>query len=256
MESNIVMHFINTIFQDILPVVGDVCLFFISVYTFRLTILPNKLRFIGYRPSFSAFEGDSVEITLENRSLSPAVIQSISLVLDEHIIEIFSERDSEPCIIDGFKTGKIKMIPYSRIYIEDGEIDLHTFKKWYLIVGTPRGKQYLSYAHGPKKRFLKFYNKRHPPKQASVLRNYYNGKIVKPYVRYALVYKGRNDDIHTVFIHKSGAMSEAPFGYNGLPKEVVADKDKLYSHFEGEFSKYDIPFAIKEFALDDGNILT
>ncbi len=245
------------LFEIILPAVGDICLFFISVYTFRLTIFPKKLRFIGYRPSFSTFEGDSIEITLENRALSPAVIQSVTLVLDGNSINVFSEddEDCEVCIIDGFKTGKIKMVPYSQIHIQDGELDFHHFKEWYLVVETPRGKQYLTFVHGPKKYFLGFHAKLHPPKLATVSRNYCNGKIIKPYIRYAVIYKDKSGDTHTIFIHQAGIMSEALFGYNALSKNVLDDKEKLYAHFNMEFSKYGIPFGIRDLADKDENII-
>lgn len=238
---------VEILIGKVLPAIGDICLFFISVYTFRLTIFPKKLRFIGFRPSFSTFDGNSLEITLENRALSPVVVQAISLVQDDYCVKIFSEDDEncETCIIDGFKTAKIKMIPYSQISCDGAELNFHNFKKMYLVVETPRGKQYLNFARGPQKRFLWIQEKLHPPKSARVVRDYINGKIVKPYIRYAVIYVDKSGNQHTVFIHKAGVMSEMLFGHNTLPKEIIDDREKLYEYFEKEFSQYDIPFGIK-----------
>ena len=241
------MDIVKTIINDILPAIGNLCLFFISVYTFRLTIFPKKLRFIKYVPSFSTFEGDSVEITLENRALSPVVVQTVSLVSDGYNIKIFSEDDDGTCIIDGFKTGKIRMNPFSFIFTEEGEINFGLEKELYLVVKTPRGKQYLNLVGAPKRYFLRLREKLHPTKRTIVKRHYFNEKILKPYVRYAILYADKNGNTQTVFVHNSGLMSKALFGYNGLPEEIVANKETMYAHFEKEFSKYNTSFSIKEF---------
>lgn len=243
----------DILFNNVLPAVGNLCLFFISVYTFRLTVFPKKLRFIGYKPSFSTFEGDSLEITLENRALSPAVIQSVSLVQNGYTIKVFSDDDGA-CIIDGFKTGKIKMIPFSAIYSEEEEISFD-IKEPYLVVATTRGLQYLNYAGAPKRYFLRLREKLHPVQQTVVKRNYFNDKILKPYVRYAILYADEQKNTHTVFVLQSGVMSEMLFGYNGLTEDIVSSKETMITHFEKEFSKYDIPFGIKEFTNTDSLIV-
>lgn len=252
----IISDIFDVLLNTVLPAVGNLCLFFISVYTFRLTVFPKKLRFIGYKPCFSMFEGDTVEITLENRALSPVVIEAVSVVLNGYSIKIFSEEDNEePCIIDGFKTGKIKMEPFSCIYTEEGEISFGIDKSVYLVVDTPRGKQYLNYAVGPQKHFIKLREKSNPTKRATVKRNYFNDKILKPYVRYAILYADEQKNTHTVFVLQSGVMSEMLFGYNGLSEDIVSSKETMITHFEKEFSKYSIPFSIKEFANTDSFIV-
>lgn len=248
MPTSIIMRdIVKTIIHDVLPTIGNLCLFFISVYTFRLTIFPKKLRFIGYRPHYSTFEGDSVEITLENRALSPAVVQAVSLVSNGYAIKIFSENDDGTCIIDGFKTGKIKMNPFSSILTQEGEISFGIEESMYLIVETPRGKQYLNFAGAPKKHLWRLREKIHPPKRAMVRRDFFNGIILKPYVRYAILYTGKNGDTQTVFVLNSGLMSKTLFGYNGLTEDIAASKESMYAHFETEFSKHNIPFSIEEF---------
>jgi len=238
--------------NDILPAIGDLCLFFISVYTFRLTIFPKKLRFIEYRACYSSFEGDSLEITLENRALSPMVISSVSVVENGYLVKIFSKDDADgPCIIDGFKTGQIKMVPFTSIDSQEGEISLGHTKDPYLIVSTSRGTQYLNLAGAPKKHFLKLRKQFNSVKPTTVKRFYFNGKILKPYVRYAITYVDACGNTHTIFVHKSGSMSEAPFGYNALSEDIASSKDSMYAHFEGEFSKVNISFEITEFTNTD-----
>ena len=247
------------IFQKVLPTVGDVCLFGISVYTFRLTVFPKKLRFIGRRYLRSTFEGDSIEVLLENRSLSPTVVQSVSLVLDGYMVSLFSEGDNdyEPHVIDGFKTGVIRMEPYSCIYAENRAFDPYRFKNCkncYLIVKTPRGLQYLSFAHGPRHPFLGLYHRRHPPQHTTINRDCFNDKIRKPYVRYALLYKDTAQTLHTVFILANGFMSETLFGYNSLSPEVVVNKETLCANLEAEFAKHHLCFGVEEFPPEVDNM--
>lgn len=235
--------------KDIFQLIGDLCLLFISVYTFRLTIFPKKLRFIGYRPFFSTFEGDSLEITLENRSLAPVVIQSISLVLNGYSIKIFSEDDKEceTCIIDGFKTGKIKMRPFSEIYTNEGNLNFHEVNGMYLIVETPRGNQYLTFVNRPKKWFKQLKKKAHTLSEAIVTRNFFDEKIIKPYIRYGIVFFDKNNNLQTILVHKSGIMSQILFGYNHLSEEILLNKETMYTHFKEQFSKINISFDIIEF---------
>lgn len=239
------------VIRELFSLVGDICLLAITAYTFRLTVFPKKLRFIGYRPSFSTFEGDSLSITLENRSLSPVVVQSVYLLFGEYYIQIFNSDDDGECIIEGFKTSTIVMNPFSKITINGDEVNFHNVKDLILRIDTPRGVQHVAFARGPRKRLTLLVRKikdvkmrDFPLKTGMVKRNYFNGKIVKDYVRYALVFKEKGGEQHTVFIHKSGFMSEAPFGYNGLPKDLVEDKMRLHEHFENEFAKRDIPFGL------------
>ena len=74
-------------FVGIAPTIDGICLSFITYYTFRLTVFPKKLKFINFRLSGSAFDGDALEITLENRSLCPAVVESVDLIIGSKKIQ-------------------------------------------------------------------------------------------------------------------------------------------------------------------------
>ena len=225
--------------MTVLPILGDICLFFITVYTFRLTVFPKKLKFIGFRQSFSAFGGDSFSITLENRSLCPVVVEEVDLVIDSNRIKVFRNSDDGECIIEGFKTATIKMQPYSEIISKGGSIktDLMEMENLFLLVRTSRGMQRITYERFSKSRYLTSQKYQSNLKRTTVCRNTYNGKIVVPQAKYALSYVDGNGEMQTLFIHNSGAMSAAPYGYNGLPKELVDDENALRKHFEAEFSE-------------------
>lgn len=233
--------------MTVLPILGDICLFFITVYTFRLTVFPKKLKFIGFRQSFSAFEGDSFSITLENRSLCPVVVEAVDLVLGSDRIKVFSNSEDGECIIDGFKTATVTMKPYSEIISESGaiKVDFLELKEMFLLVRTSRGVQRIVYERTTKFRYRASQKLQSALKRTTVCRNTCNGKIVVPQAKYALSYADRNGELQTLFIHNSGAMSAAPFGYNRLPKELVDDENALREHFEAEFTARNMSYRLQ-----------
>lgn len=225
-----------TALKSTIALLGDVCLFFIAAYTFRLTMFPKKLKFINFRQGMSTFDGDDFEITLENRSLCPTVIQSVDLVINSHRIKV----SDKEYIVDGFKTAKIKMEHYSEIMSEDGSIninvgDLPNVSLW---VKTTRGAQQIKYERISRITFWFMCRKEKKFKQTTVCRNYYSGKLIVPGIRYALSFVDKNDDPHTVLIHKSGAMSEMLFGGNSIPDKIMQNKELLNRFFEEKFSAY------------------
>lgn len=224
--------------MTILPTVGDVCLFAISIYTFRLTVFPKKLKFIGFTRHLDVFSGDWLSITLENRSLCPVVIESVDIVLKSNCINVFNKKDHGERIIDGFKIATIKMEPYSSIVTESGpfKMDTSAYKDMFLIVKTSRNIQRIRYERTSELRQRMNHKLRENLVPAMVYRNTYNGKIVVPRTRYALSFADGKRDTQTIFIHDSGAMSSELFGYNRLSQELVEDEDALRAHFEAEFS--------------------
>lgn len=246
-----------TLLREVLSIIGDICLFGITAYTFRLTVLPKKLRFIGLKEFYRSFEGDSLAVTLENRSLAPVVVQSVLLLYADCYINIF-ENDESECIIEGFKTATITMKPYSEIRIHGEKVQIHDFKNLILRITTPRGVQYIAYNRGMRMRISLLIckikdskTKDYLMRQASVIRRSFNGTIIKDHVRYALIYKNASGDLQTVFIHQGGIMSASPFGYNALPKDIMDSKEDLQAYWENEFSKYNLPFRLVD--LTNGN---
>lgn len=80
-----------------------------------------------------------------------------------------------------------------------------------------------------------------------------------PGVKYALSFLNVEGELQTIFINKAGMMSAAPFGYNGLPKEVVANEHSLRSFFDEEFKKRNIAYSVRVFNdylfVDEGEIV-
>lgn len=227
---------------SIAPTIDGICLSFITYYTFRLTVFPKKIRFINFKLARSAFEGDSLEITLENRSLCPAVIESVDLILGSKKVQIFSGE----CIIDGFKTAKIEMPRYSQIISSDGPLDIGvcSLGDISLLVKTTRGIQHIRYARISKLAWRRIQKLEEKYERTTVCRNQCGNRVVSSGIRYAIAYVDQQGDSQIVFVHKSGTMSAAPFGYNGLPEEVMKSESTMRNHLDAEFEKYKLSYQL------------
>lgn len=228
----------------IISIIGDVCLFFIAVYTFRLTIFPKKLKLINMKHSFNAFLGDDIEATFENRSLCPVVIKSVDMVIDSNIIRFY---DGEPCIVEAFKTVVLKCEAYTNIIsqINHKDIDIHSSRKIYFIVETSRGNQYIKHVRVSRIKHYIAKMKEAKLVHAIVCRNECDGTVVSKGVKYVVSFIDERGEEQNVFILSSGYMSKNLFGYNVLAKDIVIDKSKVLEHFESEFAKYNIKFVLK-----------
>ena len=230
---------------NIIPIIDGIGMSFIAYYTFRLTVFPKKLKFIKFKRNYNSFGGDSIEITLENRAICPIVIESIDLIINSHKIQFFEGE----YIVDGFKTAKILLEPYSKILSENNsfESSSHSSEKISLWVKTSRGVQHVRYKTSFRFSYWLANKKESKYKPTTVYRNRYNGKIVVPKVKYAIVFKDAEEKIQTVFITETGAMSDALFGYNGLSKDIMKDEDSLRSHFNKEFGKHGMDYYLNVF---------
>ena len=226
-----------------LALIGDICLFCISIYTFRLTVFPKKLNFISFQHNRTSLNGDSFEIVLENRSLSPVVILSIDLLINSYKIAVFNGNK----IIEGFKTEAIQIDPYTDITDSNGKsLSLIKFPfKGNLLVQTSRGIQYIKYKKTFKINYWLNYMRGKRCAATIVHRNKYGDNVVAKGVKYVLTFVDKSDIQHTIFIHKSGMMSGELFGYNAFPKEIMKNETTLYDFLTSEFSKYNLFFQLE-----------
>ena len=232
--------------NTLVSVLGDVCLFYISVVTFKLTLYPKRLKFIGFRYNGSAFSGDSFEIMVENRSLSPVVITSLDLVVGHKRIRVFEGQR----IVEGFKAEIITIPPYTKIIDSDGEpidIDISSMENISLWIKTTRGAQHVPYARVPFFILRLIHRKAKKFQPTTVVRNFYNEKIVVSNIKYALSFVDDTGELQTVFIHERGAMSSAPFGYNRLSKELMENEKLLVAHFDDELTKRGFSGKVERF---------
>lgn len=229
--------------KSIIASLGDVCLFFIAAYTFILTIFPKKLKFLGFSVSHSAFWGDKIKISLENRALASVCVKAVWVIInDSYRMQIFSERDNGYRIISSFGVETFVSKPYTKISSADGtELSFSPgiTKKISLIVETTRGEQHIAckLREGAK-------NRKAQLPTPIVFSESFNGTVISSGMEHALVYDDINHIRHTVLIHSSGIMSEPVSDFNSIPEHLMHDEQKLRKFFEKEFRATGLPYSL------------
>lgn len=236
------------VIKSVISMLGDVCLFFITVYTFRLTVLPKKLKFIDFRFAMNVFYGGTIEVVLENRSLCPVVVKRVELIIDSHRIEVCNFNDDGGCIVEIFKTATIKSKPYTEIVSKDSQKVLHfnDLSHMSLWIETSRGNQHIRFdkvskiLHSYQKRKLSSY------KLTKIFRVPNNEDVVSRYVKYIVKFTDKKEDVQTVRILESGTMDKALFGCNHLPTELVENEQRLREYLDLEFTKHNFTYTLQK----------
>lgn len=227
--------------------IDSVCVFVITVYTFYLTIFPKKLKFLDYAISYSGFWGETIKISLENRSLSSVCVRSVCLkVNDEYLIPIFHGHEDGYRIIDSFHAETFVSKPHTQLYGKDGaklRIDPATEGKICVIVETSRGKQTITQKVKPAP-----FNMKKETVAARTDRKTFNGIVISKDMAYGLVYYDLDQTKHNVLIHKSGTMSEAIGEIRRIPDDLMQDEKKLRQVFDKQFRALGCSYTLQPIA--------
>lgn len=223
------------------------CILLITFYTFFITFISKKIKFRSFSVSSSLKEGNSFSVVLENKTLSPILIDNINLIVNNQYKIPFKKFDS-PLIIEPFTAKKIHSEKYS--YMSPDLEIIDDSKNTLEVIMTGGKKIYLnSHKKTPRiKRKMK-----NSSSNVQIVTNIYNGKIVPKYARYALtIFKDGEKD--TTFIFKTGVMTEEIYGYNGIPKKNVKTKASLIAYLEDFFKSESInidSYYVKELYIQD-----
>lgn len=209
----------------------------IALYVAYLRFWSKNLKAISYSPNFRSFYGDIVSIIIENCTLSNFSILGINLVYNNQYIMRLVKYD-EPLLVEPFKTIKIESEPITLAY--PSLFDLDNFKDLFARIETSKGVVYSKIRGKIKNKNYKTYE------IASVHRESIAGTIVANSIKYILFYKGKDEEIITVFIDKVGTMSSEITNFNAIPKEAMKNKDALKCFFKKVLNPLEIPFSIEE----------
>ena len=229
--------------------IDSVCIFVITVYTFYLTIFPKKLKFLDYAIHHSAFWGDTVKISLENRSLSSVCVRSVSLKVNgECLVPLFHGHEDGYRIIDSFHAETFTSKPYTQLYGKDGgelRIDPAAEGKICVVIETSRGKQTIT----QKVKSAPF------PRKVDVAHAHkftqtFNDIVISKDMAFGLVYYDLEQVKHNVLIHKSGAMSEAIGEMQRVPDNLMQDEMKLRQFFDKHFRALGCAYTLQPIARE------
>lgn len=228
---------ILTIIREWTNFAADICILLITVYTFYLSFISKKIKFITFGQSTSFSEGESFSVVVENMTAKAIVIKEMFIIVNNEY-KISVKRFETPLILSPFHTERIETEKFSYMVPEikfDGNDII-------LQVNTTNKNIYLKFGEEIPNIAKDI---KDSPSNVTKVRNEYNGKLVPKMAKYVLNIS-INGNERIIFIFSSGVMTGEVFGYSGVPKEVTINKEKLKEFFQNWLKQYQIEFHIEE----------
>ncbi|MEE1243061.1 MAG: hypothetical protein UHW97_04230 [Frisingicoccus sp.] len=246
-----------TFICNIVGLVSNICILFLTVYTLYLTAFSKKMDFVSMGHSLSAFFGDTIHFHIRNCSLHSIPVTKVFLLKRIggmfHMITI--AKYEEPLIIDAWHIAKIETEPFTRIVgidePDDGteqdseddncgedECDKPSLSTIHMdaVIGVETGKKVIwikPYKKAPLRAAKRAYNK-YDFDILSVSSTYYNDKVLSKCVDFAinLLETDLNGQkvIKTVFAMVGDdhvLLSDTICGHNGLDGECGSSAEEL-----------------------------
>lgn len=225
--------------RDWIGFCADICMLFITLYTFYLTFIRIRLNFCGIGENNSNSDGKSFYVIIENRFLLPVVINNVNLIMNDKYKICLTEM-KDPLIIESFCAKRVESKKYAKLYPNNVNIN---FEESILEVITTKKVLYLKLN---KKAHISKKMKKMKAPNVCMMTYEYNNKIVPENAVYSLDYI-RDSKNHTVFIFKSGILTENILGYTAVPVENMNNKKQL----EEFLDKFFVENGVEEFYLRD-----
>lgn len=219
---------------------ANLCILIITIYTFYITFISCKIKFLNLSVKDSDSKGRCLSVIIENKSLSPLVIEAISLIINnKHKIEL--KKFNTPLILQPFTAKKIKSKKYSYIY---PKINLSKFdyKKTTIEIKTSRKVINIKpFIKSP----TKSSTKSSKAKESNILliTNKYKGNIVPELAIYALTISKYNLS-ETLFIFESGKITKTVLNCSAIPAETIKNEKSLREFLDCWLTPYNIKYSI------------
>ena len=225
---------------NVTALLANICVLLLTWKTFSLTTLSNKINFISLGFSTSMFNGDTISLSLENTTLRPISISSVSLVkkMDDgayHLIDLI--KYSEPYVIEARRVAKITTRPYTYIDGIDSVTDLH--KNAIICIKSASKILFVKpYKKAPLKEVKKLHKKQHYFEPLTVVREEFNNQVISQKVRYAVCIRaGENAcEWNTLLLTEHGHLNETICGYNGLDASQYNSGESLMAYLTNSFN--------------------
>ena len=239
MLKKILITFIENseIIRNWITFASDISILLITLYTFRLTFISKKIKVLSYGTTCDK-DGNSYNLIIENRSLSPIVVKSVSMIVDKKW-KLGIIKYKKPLIVNPFSTEYIEKNKYG--YIEHEEE--FRFEDVVFEIETSKGKYYIPF----NKRFSKISKELKKITSNVNCFNYmYNNKIILPEAKYIVdIYKNK-DFVDTIFILKSGLMTDSLNGIDKISIKNIDSKSEVVEEIERIISETDYSVKISD----------
>lgn len=249
-------------FVDIISLTANILVTFITLYTAWLRFIRKRIDILSISSNHNTFEGDSLSLIIENKTLSNYTVSSVDFIFDNQYIMQICKYD-EPFVIEPLKAYKIYMQPVtstSPSFLELMSGDMLRPQN-NIILNTSSGKICLT-----KKRKIPFkfnieyilaffqhrciFNKKEL-EEVHIHRNKFNNKVLSKDINYALVILLESGSYQDILIDNSGFMSSDLFGINGLPEYAVKNFDSMVEYFRKEGEERGLTFTLYDVGMNN-----
>jgi len=227
-----------TIVREWVTFAADICILLITIYTFYITFISQKIKFISLSNSSSNSKGDSFVVILENKSLSPQVIKDIYMIVDNKY-KILVKKFEVPLVLEPYTANEISSEKYSYTI---PSLPLTTRENVILEVSTTRKKLYL---HMHKKTPKVKKEMKNIPYNVTKITKTYNEKIVPQNAKYALTVS-KEEWQSTIFIFKTGVMTGEILGYNGIPEDALKSNEDLIQYLDNWLKPNGLNYSLNQ----------
>ncbi len=219
--------------KEIISFFSDMSIFAITIYTFWLSFFSKNIKILTFGREYSDY-GDSMNVVIENKSLSNMAISEIYAIVNNESKFLFKEF-KEPLILSPFSVIRVEMEPYS--YLEK-EITVKT-----LVLQIKISDKVKYYKFKSNKFKISKYMKE-IPWNLNIIREKYNEKLIMPDTKYVLEIISENRK-EILFIHKTGfIMTGNLFGFTAFPLEVMNNESLLFDSIKEITEKYKVRFNL------------
>lgn len=237
------------VLKEWLPFVADICVFGITIYTFYLTFLTKKIRFLSFGQEISAIEGVKLSIVLENRCLSSIAISTVDLIIDDKYSINIANCFSDPITIEPLKSCKITSQPITDSEIPDEYLlKIISAKKFEASVRLYSGETIETHKNIWEKISRYFISKlgiKKNRQKINLIRKHIDNIFISSYVKYLLKIHEKHNIIN-ILILDSGRCSQKYQNLDVVPENIVNNYDKTkvfikkHLHFRQKFDLIDV----------------
>lgn len=218
---------------------GNLCVVIITITTFYLTVISNKLSVTSVRESFSRFYGTEIFLQVKNHTLHPICINAVTLyyLRGGQVIQRSFRKFDIAYVIPQWEISTLSSERYTMVELDD----IECFEPVLIEFECGTKIIYAYEGNAPVKEKILFLSKafkaikKRTYEIATVTTRSHNETVLSPEVEYAVAIKTKSGEYNWIYITGYGMMSDDIFGYNALPEEICKNEKDIKKFLTSEF---------------------
>lgn len=213
----------------------------IAIYTFYRTFISRKIKFFSYVHGSSIMEGEYISVAIQNWSLSTICIDEIQMIVDDKY-SVRIKKFDEPFVLEPLKSVTIKSDNFSYNEVVSNAEFIRAAKKLQITSGN-------QIIVSKMKRRNVFSRKRKYYQPSTNERYLIGDKLITKNMQYIVYIYKNNEYVDQIIILNGGHMSKSIDGKNGLPLEIMSDKNLIRDYLTPIFKKHDMEIRVDDYSI-------